>query len=140
MIRNSTPADADRLVSILNRAFAVDSSEPGGLTRHDVRGMTFLVKVDDGAGRVVGCVRVRRRLKGGAEFRDLAVDADARRQGHGDELLEAAESRARDWGSVTMELRVTEENEPAIALYRSRGYQRDPAPGSRGLFRFWKGL
>ncbi len=53
---------------------------------------------------------------------DLFVDGAARGSGLGRELVEAAVKRARERGCARMELDANEANEPALALYRSFGF------------------
>ena len=53
---------------------------------------------------------------------DLYVADEARGTGLGRALLEAALARARERGCARVELDVNEKNEPALALYRSAGF------------------
>jgi RimJ/RimL family protein N-acetyltransferase len=55
----------------------------------------------------------------------LMVAADARRQGVGSALLEAAVDWARSAGIRKLELHVFPWNEPAIALYERFGFERE---------------
>jgi RimJ/RimL family protein N-acetyltransferase len=55
----------------------------------------------------------------------LMVAADARRQGVGSALLEAAVEWARGAGIRKLELHVFPWNEPAIALYERFGFERE---------------
>ncbi len=49
--------------------------------------------------------------------------------------MEAALERARERGCARVELDVNEENEPALALYESLGFDSwDDPPGGRNLF------
>jgi ribosomal protein S18 acetylase RimI-like enzyme len=50
------------------------------------------------------------------------VEADARGSGAGRALVEAALERARERGCARMELDADEANAPAVALYRSLGF------------------
>ncbi|MBV8601753.1 MAG: GNAT family N-acetyltransferase [Candidatus Eremiobacteraeota bacterium] len=52
----------------------------------------------------------------------MAVEEDARRQGIGRALLNAAETVARERGLPTIAMMVTETNLPALELYYSSGY------------------
>ncbi|MEI6446331.1 MAG: GNAT family N-acetyltransferase [Actinomycetes bacterium] len=60
---------------------------------------------------------------------DLYVEPEARRSGLGRAVVEAAAGFARQRGCRRLELDVSEENEPALALYRSIGFsfKSDPA-------------
>ena len=57
-----------------------------------------------------------------AEILALAVTVQARRQGCGAALLQAAEARAAALGARTMYLEVAENNSAARALYHRTGY------------------
>ena len=53
---------------------------------------------------------------------DLFVEADGRGSGLGRELVDAALQRARERGCARMDLDANEANAPALALYRSVGF------------------
>ena len=59
-----------------------------------------------------------------ARLYSLAVHPDCRGRGIARQLLDAAEEQARERNCVFLRLEVREDNQPAIALYRQRGYQR----------------
>ncbi|GLW12618.1 N-acetyltransferase [Microtetraspora sp. NBRC 13810] len=86
-------------------------------------GVTTLVAAVDGAD--AGLVAV---MPGGAEHPRRAhlvamwVDPAARGRGVGGLLVDAALSRAREMDATEVELWVVDGNEPAIALYKSRGF------------------
>lgn len=69
------------------------------------------------------------RWRGGAPADEYAyvscmcVKDEFRRRGVADALLRAAEKVALDWGYDCAALHVFRRNEPAIALYRGRGYE-----------------
>jgi ribosomal protein S18 acetylase RimI-like enzyme len=56
---------------------------------------------------------------------DLYVKADARRQGVGKALMDAARKLAEETGAAWLELATAKDNATAQALYRRCGYQRD---------------
>lgn len=58
---------------------------------------------------------------------DLYVCDEARGEGLGRALAEAALERARERGCARIELDVNEANPPALALYRSLGFESRPA-------------
>jgi len=66
---------------------------------------------------------------------DLFVEDAARGSGLGRELVEAAVDRARRRGCARMELDADEANAPAVALYRSFGFDsRSKAADGHDLF------
>jgi GNAT superfamily N-acetyltransferase len=66
---------------------------------------------------------------------DLFVEADGRGSGLGRALVEAALGRARERGCVRIDLDANEANEPALALYRSVGFDSwSSAAGGNDLF------
>ena len=66
---------------------------------------------------------------------DLFVDAEARGSGLGRELVEAALRRARERGCARIDLDANEANAPALALYRSVGFDSwSAAAGGNDLF------
>jgi ribosomal protein S18 acetylase RimI-like enzyme len=91
-----------------------------------------VVAVDGDAwlGMIVG--RLLGDRPGSAWLEALWVDPSARRAGLGSRLIEAVAAWSRDRGARTLELSVTENNEPAKALYGRRGFvatgRRRPLP------------
>ena len=65
-----------------------------------------------------------RRAADEAEIVTLAVRPEARRQGLGGRLLDRTLSRARDQGVARLLLEVAHDNDAALALYASRGFER----------------
>jgi ribosomal protein S18 acetylase RimI-like enzyme len=66
---------------------------------------------------------------------DLFVHADARGSGSGRALVDAALGRARERGCTRMDLDANEANAPALALYRSVGFDSwSKAAGGNDLF------
>jgi len=87
------------------------------------RNADFLLAGDPPAG--VCQLRYRLSIWTGVEdccLEDLFVDDAARGSGIGRELVEAAVGRARERGCARMELDANEANAPALALYRSFGF------------------
>jgi GNAT superfamily N-acetyltransferase len=65
---------------------------------------------------------------------DLFVEADGRGSGLGRELVEAALQRARERGCARIDLDANEANGPALALYKSVGFDSWSAAGGNDLF------
>ena len=83
-------------------------------------GRTLVVQERE-SGRVVGHGRIDVARYGVAEL-GMALAADARGQGLGGQLLDALIEAAAQLGAHKVELQVWPHNEPAIRLYRSRGF------------------
>jgi GNAT superfamily N-acetyltransferase len=96
----------------------------------------FLLAGDPAAG--VCQLRYRLSVWTGTDdccLEDLFVEADARGSGFGRELVAAALQRAREHGCARMDLDANEANEPALALYRSVGFDSwSAAAGGNDLF------
>jgi ribosomal protein S18 acetylase RimI-like enzyme len=61
--------------------------------------------------------------KGYLYLSNLAVQVDCRKQGVAQQLLEACEEKALEWGFENIYLHVLENNHSARRLYRKAGYQ-----------------
>jgi ribosomal protein S18 acetylase RimI-like enzyme len=95
-----------------------------------------LVAVDEGTGRVLGCVTIEEdgvigdddeSLEPGAShIRMLGVDPVARGRGVGRSLMQAAIERSRVQGKRFVTLRTTPVMTSARALYASMGFELDP--------------
>jgi ribosomal protein S18 acetylase RimI-like enzyme len=99
----------------------------------------FLLAAADGQDEPAGVCQLRYRLSvwTGADdcwLEDLFVHEQARREGLGRALVEAAVERATERGCRRMELDVNEENSAAIAFYESLGFTTEPKPPGRTLF------
>jgi len=143
VVRPADPADAEALVRL---AEAV-SAEPEGwlistdgewrsvgderrylkaLRRYPHAAVLVAERTDDGA--IVGRLSLSRDTHpASAHVADLGlmVAMDARRQGVGRALLEAAVEWARDASIRKLELHVFPWNEPAIHLYEQFGFERE---------------
>lgn len=124
--RTATEADAEALVGVINRAFAIElkffSTERIDLAEtleHFNKG-TFLVAEDNG--KLAGCVYVDiRREK--AYFGLLAVDPEAQGRGIGGKLIAGAEEFGRAAGRSLMEIRVLDSRTELPPLYEKLGYR-----------------
>jgi GNAT superfamily N-acetyltransferase len=84
----------------------------------------FLIGVVEG--EVIGCVGFRRVDPLTAELKRMFVRPGHRGQGYSRTLLAAIEARARAQGYRRMLLETGDRQHPALALYRSSGYQGIP--------------
>ena len=96
----------------------------------------FLLAGDPAAG--VCQLRYRLSVWTGTDdccLEDLFVEEAGRGSGMGRALVEAAVARARERGCARMDLDANEANEPALALYRSVGFDSwSAAAGGNDLF------
>jgi predicted N-acetyltransferase YhbS len=123
--RTATEADAEALVGVINRAFAIElkffSTERIDLAEtleHFKKG-TFLVAEDNG--RLAGCNYVE--LRGDkCYFGLLAVDPEAQGRGIGGRLIADAEEFGRRAGCSVMEIRVLDSRTELPPLYEKLGY------------------
>jgi ribosomal-protein-alanine N-acetyltransferase len=76
---------------------------------------------EDGEREVLGFVLFR-ALAGEAEIITIASRPDRRRAGVGGALLDAALATSLEADAETLFLEVAEDNDPALALYASRGF------------------
>lgn len=134
-IRRATPADLDLVAPLfdLYRQFYACSPDPE-LARRFIgerleRGesVVFVAVVD---GRGVGFVQLYPTFTSiGAQrawiLNDLFVASEARRQGVGRALMEAATRMAEETGAAWLELATAKDNARAQALYRSCGWKVD---------------
>jgi ribosomal protein S18 acetylase RimI-like enzyme len=134
-IRRATPADLDLVAPLFDayRQFYACSPDPD-LARRFLgdrleRGESVVfVAVADGEG--VGFVQLYPTFTSiGARrawiLNDLFVAPEARRQGVGRRLMDAARQMAEEMGAAWLELATAKDNDRAQALYRSCGYNKD---------------
>lgn len=134
-IRRATPADLDLVAPLFDayRQFYACSPDPE-LARRFIgerleRGesVIFVSMID---GRGVGFVQLYPTFTSvGAKrawiLNDLFVSAEARRQGVGRSLMDAAKRMAEETGAAWLELATAKDNARAQALYRGCGYKVD---------------
>ena len=140
-LRLARPEDADGIVA-LEQHFPSDRMAPASIRRL-LRSPSALIWVAERGGdkAIVGAVIVlTRRGAAGARIYSLVVSPQARGQGLGRRLVEAAEQGALRDGYAALSLEVREDNAVARALYadlgyaqalRMPGYYDDGAPGLR---------
>jgi mycothiol synthase len=122
--------DEAEWVALNARTFA-DHPEQGSVTRTDVEQLetepwfsadNFLVLRRDG--RMIGYCWLK--VEGGrGEFYVVGVDPDLHGEHLGSLLFDAGLARLRELGIRSAHLYVEGDNEPALRLYRSRGFTRD---------------
>lgn len=120
LLRRATMADVAQIAAIETRAFADPWSTQGFASL--VEAPEVYLVVSEVAGRVTGYV-VARYVADEGEIANLAVAPEARGQGLGAALLDAALREARARGVVMVYLEVRQSNDVARALYASRGFR-----------------
>jgi RimJ/RimL family protein N-acetyltransferase len=133
-IRRATPEDLDGFIAVvvavagerrwIGTEAPVDTDELATRLRTILAEGDALFVLDDGAG-IVGTMDVRRTRVAGVASLGMAIVADRRGRGHGRAMLEAAIAYARDEGMHKLELEVWPDNERAIALYASCGFETE---------------
>ncbi|MER5519332.1 MULTISPECIES: GNAT family N-acetyltransferase [unclassified Streptomyces] len=137
--RDSTDADVDTLVALIESAYRGDTSRAGWTTEADIlegqrtdpAGVLEVIKGPDGnllvverEGRVVACCQLEHRGTH-AYFGMFAVSPDLQGAGLGKVVIAEAERRARqDWGVTEMHMTVISVRDDLIAWYERRGYRR----------------
>lgn len=123
-IRRAADADLVALLELENASFAGDRMTSRQWRRHlrsDSARVLVAVRARRLAGAAVLFFRLRSRV---ARLYSIAVAADARGQGIGEALLEAAERAASRRGCDRLRLEVRVDNAGAQRLYERRGYRR----------------
>jgi N-acetylglutamate synthase-like GNAT family acetyltransferase len=124
-IRTATAADAEALVPLINRAFAMELKyfsteriDMPGVLAHMEKGT---VLVAEEAGKLAGCVYLE--LRGDLSyFGLLAVDPEAQGRGIGLNLIDAAEDLGRDAGCTVMQIRILHLRTELPPFYEKLGY------------------
>jgi N-acetylglutamate synthase-like GNAT family acetyltransferase len=126
VIRRAGPTDNDRLVSLINAAFAVerffidaDRIDREGIRQHLETGEFLVAELD---GSIAGCAYLEPRGDRGY-LGLLSVNPAHQGMGLGRTLVEAAEARSRELGFRCLELRVVNLREELPAFYCKLGYR-----------------
>lgn len=123
-IRQAIDSDGDELIALEQRVFTLDRLSPRQWRNH-LDSDSALVLVARQQRRMAGSILLFfRRGSSLARIYSLAVDPEARGNGIGPALVEAAEQAALKRGSRCMRLEVREDNLAAQRLYRRLGYRR----------------
>lgn len=122
MIRPANPQDVDELLRLEHACFEHDRLKRTDF-RNALRAVRSVLLVVDSADGLAAYALLRMQGRLG-HLLSLAVDPQARRQGHGRALIHAAEEAARSRGARHMQLELREDNASARALYSSLGYRQ----------------
>jgi GNAT superfamily N-acetyltransferase len=128
IVRTATPADAEAVAALVNRAYEVEAFFVAGdrTSAAEVRhlmteGRVLVVDREDAAGGVVACVFTSMERNRGY-FGMLAVAPEAQKHGLGRALIEACESNARDGGCGAMTIKVVNLRTDLLRRYERLGY------------------
>jgi GNAT superfamily N-acetyltransferase len=123
--RLATAADRDRLIALVNSAYAIEDFLEG--TRTDVERMESSMEkgeiliLEDSAGALLGCVYVEFRGPRGY-LGMLAVDPARQGSGLAVRLVQAAEDRLRRHGCQAVDISVLSLRPELIPIYRRFGF------------------
>lgn len=135
--QSATPADAARVVALVESAYRGESSRAGWTTEADLLGGQRTDRrevdglIDDPAvtivlgtlgGELVGTVAVRIDAERVAHIGMFAIRPTSQRSGIGSALLARAEQGARARGALAAEMTVLEQRLELLAWYARRGY------------------
>lgn len=115
--------DLDRLLELEAACFAIDRLSRRSF-RHFIGGGQSVLLTARESGVLVGYLLILfHRGTRLARLYSIAVDPASRRRGIARALFQAGEARARERGAIHLRLEVSQNNAPAIALYRTLGFQ-----------------
>lgn len=123
-LRPATENDIDALVALENRSFSTDQLAARNFRRFLRCGNCVLPVAMAGAALAGYALVLFRANSTSARIYSIAVNADFRGRGIGEQLLAAAEQGARAKGRDRMRLEVRPDNAAAIAMYEKNGYRR----------------
>jgi ribosomal-protein-alanine N-acetyltransferase len=124
-VRRAASSDLDDLVALEQRSFSSDRLSRAQYRRHlDSDSALVLVASTSHRQFLGNVVLFFRKGSGAARLYSLATQPEARGQGIGAALLEAAAAAARRRGSHALRLEVRTDNAAAIALYERHGFRR----------------
>lgn len=122
VVRHAARRDLESLVK-LEEGFPGDRISRASLSRLLSRESAEIFVAESGSEVVGDAIVLFRSGFKTARLYSMIVSPDWRGRGVARSLLAAAETAARERGSVSLRLEVREDNRPAIALYRNHGYQ-----------------
>ncbi|WP_235580197.1 GNAT family N-acetyltransferase [Rhodanobacter sp. Soil772] len=124
-VRRAASSDLDDLVALEQRSFNSDRLSRAQYRRHlDSDSALVLVASANHRHFLGNAVLFFRKGSGAARLYSLATQPEARGQGVGAALLEAAAEVARRRGCRALRLEVRADNHSAIKLYERLGYRR----------------
>lgn len=118
----ATLADMPGLLRIEEECFGSEKFSPETLTAFVVRDDTFVVVAEEEGNMVGSAMCMFSKSQGEGRVASVAVLPDHRNRGIGGRLLTECEKDFMSHALRRFSLEVDVENEPAIALYTSKGY------------------
>lgn len=107
---------------LARQVIATPQAQPNGWAANSsVSGLSRSQRDPNGAPAAV--IQIMGDIPGRVNLQNIGVSAAHRGKGLGRHLLERSIQVLRGWGISRMGLEVTESNEPALALYRSLGFE-----------------
>lgn len=122
VVRHAARRDLESLVK-LEEGFPGDRISRASLSRLLSRESAEIFVAESGSDVVGDAIVLFRSGFKTARLYSMIVSPEWRGRGVARSLLAAAETAARERGSVSLRLEVREDNRPAIALYRNHGYE-----------------
>jgi len=125
-IRSAELSDLDDLVALEHHSFESDRLSRAQFRRHLDSDSAKVLVASTGPHRFLGTVVVLffRKRSGVARLYSIATHHEARGQGVGSALLDAAEQLARRRRCRALRLEVRTDNPGAVRLYERLGYRR----------------
>lgn len=123
VVREATLDDLPALVCLERKGFPIDQFSREQLEHFLTRAHATTLVIDI-QGTVRGsAIMLWRRASRTGHLYSITTDPDVQGRGLGGRLLAACEEAARNRGCTTVALESRPDNEPALAMYRKRGYQ-----------------
>lgn len=123
ILRSATQADIDALTALENQCFTTDKLSRRSF-RHFVTTAHAQLLIATHQQQLAGYILLLyRKNTVSARIYSLAVAAEFRKTGLGQQLITAAEQWALEYGRNTLQLEVRPDNIGAIRLYEKLGYQ-----------------
>lgn len=128
IVRPATPADADAIAALVNRAYEVeaffvagDRTSAAEVRRLMADGRFLVIDREEASGGIMGCVFTSVEA-GRGYFGMLAVAPDAQKRGFGRALIDACEFAARAAGCRVMTIKVVNLRTDLLDRYARLGY------------------
>ncbi len=123
MVRAAGLGDLDGLLKIEEECFGAERFSAETVRSFIERDDTFVLAAIEDDKLIGSAMCMISQERGEGRIASVAVLPDSRRKGIGSKLLEGCERGFMNRGLTVSELEVDVGNEPAIALYLSKGYE-----------------